>query len=249
MKTLFAVVSCWQLDFKVKTLSNDRLETIRKTWLNNVDPNATVKVFYGYGATRKLLPDEVFLPVEDDYYSLPHKVKAICRYAAKRGFDALAKIDDDTFLNREIISRIMSATPDYTGSVFPDGAYACGGCYRLSRRSIDIIASADVTYKPFDIKTGTPAEDSKEDRWVGSVLKKHGIAVEPDMLYSGFTNDPTMIRERFEKSVLRATQQAAAHGGTVTDKTKQSFAFLAPMLHFQCSPEEMLSLYAQDVTT
>lgn len=161
--------------------TNSRVEAVRKTWAKYLKPfesYVTLRFFYGRGTDRLPQPDEVFLDVPDDYINLPKKVQDIFKYAVEKNFDYVFKGDDDTFI---YIDRLMASDfqdHDYLGYCTDDPAaqdvsrYASGGSgYWLSRAAFTLIAS---TVEP---------TDWAEDRWVGTVLRKHGIKVQRDARY------------------------------------------------------------------
>lgn len=128
---------------------DDRVAALRDTWLKDVAqfPNVEYKLFYGGSGGREPLADEVFLPVRDDYGSLPAKTIAICKWAKEQGFDLIFKCDDDTgvYVDR-ILQESMSGLWDYAG--YLHGRVCTGGTgYWLSRRAFEIIADrATSTY-------------------------------------------------------------------------------------------------------
>ncbi len=119
------------------------------------------------------------LGVSDDYFSLPDKTKALCRYALRHGYSSLLKIDDDSYVR---VSNFKPVTDDYAGiwtkpydggtshppgrPAMPAGTfphpYAAGPAYWLSARAMQLVANAPIT-------------DWAEDRWVGHVLAEHGV--------------------------------------------------------------------------
>jgi hypothetical protein len=107
--------------------------------------------------------DEVFLPCNDDYDSLPCKVQKMFQWALAHGYEQIFKMDDDCYV---VPSRLLGtdySKYDYVGNrrdangPYPH-PYASGFCYMLSARAARIVADAELT------------EDSMEDRHVGHVL-------------------------------------------------------------------------------
>jgi hypothetical protein len=122
--------------------TNDRIATLRDTWLKDVAkfPDVTYKFFYGEGGSRPAQDDEVYLPVPDDYRHLPHKTIAICKYALANNYDLLFKCDDDTgvYVDR-LVHEALSGMWDYAG--YPNGRVASGGPgYWLSREAFKTVA-------------------------------------------------------------------------------------------------------------
>lgn len=77
----------------------------RATWVKDIrEQNRDIDVVFFLGA-RHLgsdagrRADEVwFDDVRDDYYGIPAKVRAICRWAVEHGYDYVAKCDDDVYI-------------------------------------------------------------------------------------------------------------------------------------------------------
>lgn len=182
-KVLIAIPACHKYEYGKHPdvridhrdrVSNECVEAIRSTWGKDVAAFASyvdLKFFYGQ-ATRQPGEDEVFLPVADDYDSLPHKIKAIYQWALAHGYDYVFKADDDTFI---YIDRLMSSgfeNHDYLGFRYPaKGNYVSGGPGRwLSARAMRIVVES------------TPA-DWAEDRWAGLTLAANGIPGTRDARY------------------------------------------------------------------
>lgn len=112
----------------------------------------------------------------DTYESLPIKIQMICRWALAKYFDFMLKVDSDTYV---WIDRILASgfeKHDYSGwalpKIAPENNYASGGAgYWLSRKSMEIIATAKLT------------SDTCEDRWVGRVLYDAGIRLHRNELH------------------------------------------------------------------
>ena len=118
MKVLVAILAChryvaptgrgwdWTNQEKFKYGSVDRqIAACRETWVKDLAKckchHQTVvdaRFFYGRGATRPPLPDEVFLDVGDDYKNLPYKTRAMCGWSGEHHYDFTFKTDDDTFI-------------------------------------------------------------------------------------------------------------------------------------------------------
>jgi hypothetical protein len=173
-----------------------RVNTIRDTWVKDIPPHdpailqeveVDYKFFYGskirpdgkpnqrtYAAVelRRPLADEVYLDCGDGYTSNSHKMKAICRWALKNGYDYVLRCDDDTFIYPEKILKTNFTRADYVGS--GEGDFHPGGCLFLSRRAMEIIANAPIT-------------SYIDDWWMGQVLGKAGIPAthEPAMYNPG----------------------------------------------------------------
>ena len=122
------------------------------------------------------------LGVKDDYYHLSQKTQGICKYAVRENYDALMKLDDDTYIDIEKFTPplaeyagIFQKANDYGTKLildWPAGTfpfpYASGGAYWMTRAAFTVIANA-----PEHIEWA-------EDRWVGNTLAKSGIFITPD---------------------------------------------------------------------
>ena len=150
---------------------NDRIEAIRDTWAKDVPDEMCLKFFYG-GLPKPhepdhwfmTGPDEITLPVEDDYAHLPHKVVAIFRWALAEEYDYVLKCDDDTYVWPErALEEIRWKQWQYAGYMAHPGSYISGGPgYWLGRKAMQIIA---------EVQPWTWAEDMI----VGETLYKHHI--------------------------------------------------------------------------
>lgn len=172
MNPLIAIVTCRK--------HAARVEAQQRTWIPlAVAAGFDVEIFDG---------DRLGVP--DDYYSLPLKTWAICKWADERSYEHMLKADDDGYV---CVPRLRLITDDYAGirvppndcgsSVHPGTPakpsgtypawYASGGAYWLSRRSLRAVAEE------------SPGHDWAEDRWVGNVLARRGI--ELTQLYPRYT--------------------------------------------------------------
>ena len=174
MKVLLAIFSCHKYDYKFDdgctkdwfTRTNvDRVGALRDTWLKDV--TVDYKIFYGAGAKRAAEKDEVFLNAPDDYQHSSQKLKALVQYALEKGYDAIAKSDDDIYLHWD---RFMTNLPisDYVGGG-PSG-FAAGCFYWLSAEAMRLLVQQ-------------PCFRWQEDYWVGSVLENARIRLVKDSRY------------------------------------------------------------------
>ena len=129
--------------------------------------------------------DEVILKVPDGYIYVSYKTKENHRWAIAHGYDYVFQACTDTFID---IPRLMDSgfeNWDYTGVAIggPVEPYASGGCgYWTRGRAIQIIVDEPVT-------------DWAEDRWVGEILRKHGITVRHDPRYVGMGRMPNLSND------------------------------------------------------
>lgn len=179
MKILFAIVSCFRRQYEPeathsthKSGANTQTDWIRKVWFDAAQVDK--KIFFGRGAEREPLPDEVFLDVGDDYYSLVPKIRAIVRWARDADYDFMAKIDSDVMV--DVDKTLANFQPvDYRGNMREGQVkrfgeepeltvkYACGPCYWLSRKAMEAIINSPEPATPY------------EDRATGYVLSQAGI--------------------------------------------------------------------------
>jgi hypothetical protein len=187
MKILVAILAChryiaingrgwdWTNREKHRSIPVDaQIAACRETWVKDLAayPDVDVRFFYGRGAQRQPLPDEVFLDVPDDYRSLPHKTRGICGWAEGH-YDFIFKTDDDTFVWAGNLMNGGFEGYDYVGSVNdtrPQSPYATGLGYWLSARAAKLVSRSH-------------PNNELEDHWVGSVLRNAGIKPKHDQRY------------------------------------------------------------------
>lgn len=162
--------------------THERIEAQRATWVQDVKAFKSyvdLRFFYGRkpdgqtpGFSHDRRADEVFLGCPDDYEHLPHKSQAIFLWALRHGYDYVFKVDDDTFV---YVDRLMASGfehHDYLGYCYPShGNYISGGPgYWVSHQAMRHLVDANI-------------EGWAEDKWVGGVLKSHGIRPTRDGRY------------------------------------------------------------------
>lgn len=165
MKVLIAIVSCNDPRYYP-----EKTNVQRETWVQDIE-GADYRFFFGR-TNRKSFLDEVILGCPDDYQSLNLKTRAILEWAAERGYDAVFKCDDDSYVFPKRLLRSGIQKYDYAGCYIPAGeigsisypAFAGGGGYWLSARAIRLILASNLYYFI-----------SAEDRNIGFILAKHGI--------------------------------------------------------------------------
>lgn len=114
--------------------------------------------------------DEVVLHVPDDYLHTSYKTQAAAAWAVDRGFDYIFGCFSDTYIN---LKRLMESDFEkYPYSGMQCGGYAAGGPgYWIDRASAQKLVSETVI------------SEWAEDRWVGDVMRKHGIECHYDPRY------------------------------------------------------------------
>ncbi len=167
MKTLIAVVHC-----RTRQMYMD---VIRLTWLPTVPPDcADVRFFVGRGDHGDYPNDVVQLDCGDGYDSLPEKVRAISKWSLENGYEYTLKCDDDVVLlpNKLLASGYENA--DFSGhrnSSKEEPVPPYGFCYWLSKRSLKIVAEAELP------------RDNYDEGWVRTKLYEHGITLRHDPRY------------------------------------------------------------------
>jgi hypothetical protein len=148
---------------------------MRKGWVSAASGRVDVRFFYGgTGGLERMGGDEIALDCGDDYYSLVPKVRAAIRWGRDAGYDYLAKIDDDVYVDVE--KTLANFLPvDYRGNMREGQVkrfgeepeltvkYACGPMYWLSRKAMEAIINSEQPATPY------------EDRATGYVLAQAGI--------------------------------------------------------------------------
>jgi len=161
MKTLIAVTTCHRPEYA------PRAQAQRETWVPDAAGFADVMFFYGppLDTWPFVNSDEVALfDTDDSYLGRPSKIRSMCRWALREGYDRVLKTDDDTYINMDVL-RNVEYQADYVGrpvetrdrTTGKTARFASGFAYWLSAKAMNVIANAlDLT--------------GLEDRWVGETL-------------------------------------------------------------------------------
>lgn len=168
MKILVAIVTC--------AAYRHRADAQRETWVKDMAsafPSADVRFFFGASGPR-LRDDEVVLPVDDGYETLPLKVQRMFRWALDEGYDWVFKLDDDVYLRPErLATSVPSAPHEYCGRLrgasgkYP-APYASGFSYWISAKAMSLVVRSAWT------------GDKAEDRWIGNLLSRKNVFCYPD---------------------------------------------------------------------
>ncbi len=165
MKTLLALITCHTRTAYAKAQ--------RETWIPKIPEGLDYHFFLG-PSERTPGPDEVFLDCNDSYWGLPTKVQAVCRWASEKGYDHLAKCDDDVSLKPTEFLGSGFQNHDFAGHTNNDGEAVqipWGFLYTLSRKSMEIMANAQLP------------QDHNDERWVAHTLAQHGILLHHESRY------------------------------------------------------------------
>ena len=211
VKTLIAIYTC------DKPLYQDRLKALQQTWIPLASPCHDIRFFNG-----------ARLGVPDDYWSLPQKTKALCKYALQHEYDYLLKMDDDTYVFPDrlklppgdyagirIRANDFGFPPKYENS--PKGThpfdYASGGAYWLSRKAMEVVIKAEIN-------------DWAEDRWVGQALARNDVQFTelPDYLFfHEYSIEPYLRRDFTLLTQIPNSEQLRLFHKKVGLRSKQMF--------------------------
>lgn len=161
MKLLIAITSC-QRDLAIGCH-----DAIRASWGRvAVSLGIDVRFFVGgEDVSNSLRPDEVWVPVRDSYYNLPHKTKAAVQWFLAQEHSHLFKkythffkADNDTFVHPQRLLDCGFEDADYYGTPVSNIYMNGGPGYFLNRKAAEIIAASEV------------GSNTAEDFWVGTML-------------------------------------------------------------------------------
>ena len=121
--------------------------------------------------------DEILLPVPDDYLHLPVKTREVLRWAYEHGYDFVYKVDTDTYVVLDRLSKSGFEKYDFSGG--PSGEnVAGGGGWWASRKAISFVCDKKI-------------DSWAEDCWLSGVLRSQGIPLHQDKRYSDDAVRPT----------------------------------------------------------
>lgn len=207
MKILIAVVTCHHAKYmgyhedSKSRLGGERIGLIRDTWKKKVPQGVDLKFFFGRpgkGQRTRPEPDEVFLDVHDAFFAIPRKTQAILKYALDHGYTHTLVVMDDVWINVPAILQSDFHEHDYLGNARNLGnsdvpfKFVSGFAVWFSRKSMEIVASAEVPWRDFDkefdidiYKNSTNVEKIQwhDDLWIGQTLAAHGIEAHDDERY------------------------------------------------------------------
>jgi len=109
MKTLIAVMGA------EPHILNGMHQLQRETWGQDAHLLGDLRFFLGRGEVP-LQEDEVMLDCGDDLLNLMHKDEEIFRWALRRGYEGILKVDTDSYVNAAEIARQDYSGLDYVGS-------------------------------------------------------------------------------------------------------------------------------------
>lgn len=162
MRKLIAIMTCRK--------NADKAAAQEATWAADIRKSGSADVMFFYGGVPMPLhetPGYVWLNVDDSYYGIPEKVRAICRWALLHGYDYLMKCDDDAYIAPLRFPALPLRGCDYVGRFRgPHGNYpahfASGFAYWLSRRAMQIVGHSQ-------------SLDWMDERFVANRLALEGI--------------------------------------------------------------------------
>ena len=114
-----------------------------------------------------LQPDEVLLPVEDDFAHLPIKLKHMIRWALDKGFEYFFRADSDTYVD---LPRLMACGfEQHDVMAHPTFGGGCG--WVLGRRAMGALAYY-------------PVSSFIDEVWAAQCLRANGIPITHDLRFS-----------------------------------------------------------------
>lgn len=158
-------------------------EAIRQTW----GKDSAIPYFFILGSGNVASkPDEIVLPVRDDYFSLPAKTQEGHRWARQHGYDWIFQCFTDTFVDASrllaSVTEHANAGHEYVGNkgAWPMNARERAGLefchggpgYWLAPRATDLMLVAMI------------GKENLEDQFVAAVMKASGIRIADDKRYS-----------------------------------------------------------------
>jgi hypothetical protein len=174
MRVLIAVLSCWAM--------RHYEDSIRNTWAKEVPEGVDYRFFLGE-PQASAAPDEVFLPVQDTFDGVTHKVVAMLQWALDQEYSHVFKADLDTLIRPASLLQSGFEQYDWVGG--QNGFFLSGGGgYWLSRKAMQCVVA-------------TPIEGGQaEDVNVARVLLANGIELQADARYlfypGSVMNDQTL---------------------------------------------------------
>jgi hypothetical protein len=125
-------------------------------------------------------PDTVLIPIPDDYKHMSYKTRESLRWAAGQDYDFVFRCCCDTYIDFQRLVLSGFENHEYVaGGILQPNNYGIGGPgYWLGRSAVQHVINSPVT-------------DWAEDRWVGGVLYKKGIAVHVDRRYVNYPQRPS----------------------------------------------------------
>lgn len=149
----------------------ERRNNCRSTWMADIRRHPGMDAVFLLGSevvASQRAGDELHLPCENAYETLPQRTRWFCKWAIENtDCEYVFKCDDDTCIAIDRLAAFDPRGRDYIGRDL--GGWASGGAgYFLSRRAAQIVAE-EMT-----------AETGAEDCCVADVLRHHGITISDD---------------------------------------------------------------------
>ncbi len=193
-KILLAVMSCHS-----RPAFSD---AVRSTWAPRVQ-GADLRFFLGRGPNQPK-DDEVMLDCDDSYHGIPEKVQSILRWAYERGYDFVAKLDDDIIMDPKRFL-VLTGHNDFMGmGKTVDGTAETlqmpyGYCYVLSRTAMKYIIDSPL---PWDNADYNPVHRYNDEYWVSWTLQRAGIYLHVEWSCKLWEGVPSMYPELPDTTVF-----------------------------------------------
>lgn len=148
-----------------------RREILRKTWVPSAEKHVDVRFFVGNENPDLPLEEGVInLHCNDTHEGIPDKVREICRWAIRHGYEFMWKCDDDVQLRPDKLVENLSA---FRAVILPRAVYPkiSGFLYGFDARGMEILSSSDIPL----YENGWNCGYYQDEYWVADHLGKHGI--------------------------------------------------------------------------
>lgn len=181
-------------------------DAIRDTWGRDLPGWSDLRFFVGRG-NQSLKEDEIRLDVPDEKNQLIFKVEGMLRWCCDQGYDAIFKINTNTYVNVNLVRKQKHERYDYAGAVvgklgniygdIPNVyGFIQGSASWLSSKASRIVVESRVA--EYAVKTSptllshtdriSPYPHS-EDLWIGQVLRPH-LSELTTCVDQGYSNGP-----------------------------------------------------------
>ena len=186
-----------------------RRNTLRKTWVSLVPPGVDVKFFVGH-QEGELEDGVINLHCCDNHEGIPDKVREICRWALRHGYEFMWKVDDDVQLKP---SKLLEITDPFYAVILHTCIYPfiSGFLYGFNRPCMEVLSASDIPH----YENGWDCGYYQDECWVTENLGRIGI---PCTLIT----DCGVIFHEFEKA-FPPLWVVAVHGENVPTRSLEIF--------------------------